>query len=206
MLMPTKPYFARKQAATMMLWSLVGIIAASKEVHHAIDTKKRAFRYDEWSGHVMAHVHHTCMKYDDSVSPRGSPFKPKRPQKFILNVMERCLPEAMQTDNGNADVSPDLFYRFNIDYWRRLFPSNDYSSVSVQLSVGDALQSVDSQSMDVVIIVQATLPEERPLHDAEAGHIVINDVKYQARVILCITLPSSGKRSRPAIFTAERFA
>ena len=188
-----------------MLWALVGVIAGCKELHHAIDQKTLPFRHDNWAGHILAHVHHTCMKYDDSHQPRGSPFRHKHNNAFLIKMLEQCMPSDMRQYQGSISDNPDLFFRFNVEYWHKLFPTNDYANVSVQPSVEEALSSVKPDETDVIIIVDKTFPQEQACAGAKRGHIAINTVNFEARVILCINA-SLDEGNRPASFVAKRFA
>ena len=79
------------------------------------------------------------MHHDDSHSPKGSPFKPKRSNKFILSQMEGCMPVTIRYFDGTVSDDPCLFLRYNFKYWHNLLLRGDYSSILICPSVTDAL-------------------------------------------------------------------
>lgn len=89
---PIPQYRGVQNQAMMMLWVLSSLISGCKELHSGIDKKTKPFRYDEWAGHMLAHIHNHCVKSDENRTPRGSPFRPTRDNSFILDVLEKSMP------------------------------------------------------------------------------------------------------------------
>ena len=193
--------------ANMIQWAVASCIVGCKEMHRAIDTKEMPFHHDHWSGHMMAHLHSACIKFDDCRTPKGSPFKPKRQSSFILKKMEKCLPLEMGNFNGEPDDSMQCYFRFGINYWRKLFPEDDFTSISIKSSIHEVTsdETLNPESKDVIIIVGTAVPSPTACPGAPRGHIVIGRYKYEAKVILSIDASRSTRNNAPYKFTADRF-
>ncbi|KAL7538852.1 hypothetical protein ACHAXR_012264, partial [Thalassiosira sp. AJA248-18] len=196
-------YEGRGGNATMIQWAVASAISGCTDLHKLVDQKNLPFHHENWAGHMLAHIHDKYMKHDNNTTPKGSPFKPKRSNKFILDVMERCLPDEMLDFNGTVEDDPECFYRFSLDYWRNLFSHNDYRGLSIQSSIGDVLTPgvVNVNNTDVIITVGSTCPNDY----ASAGSIAIDNVHYEARVVMSITATESVSESSPSKFEATRF-
>ena len=118
---PIRHYWGRDNSASMMLWAVSSAIAGCKELHSAIDKKSLPFRHNGWAGHMLAHVHHSCMKHENNHRPRLSPFNPASTNKFLLKSLETYMPPIMRGYDGTADEDPECYYRFNMQYWRNPF-------------------------------------------------------------------------------------
>ena len=207
---PVRCYQGKLEAtATMMQWAVTSAIVGCKELCQAMDKKNLPFHHNNWAGHMLAHVHGAYMKHEDSRTPKGTLFKPKRRSKFILAKMEDCLPVHMRNYTGTSASHPDLFYQFSLGYWRKLFPMNDYLSISIHQTVGTAVTDIDDSSkIDVIIVVGSDKPNEDCCEDlgAKPGEIIVGGEKYDARVLLCINADASEDgNSRRSKFVADRY-
>ena len=119
-------------------------------------------------------------------------------------MLKQCMPLDMCQYQGPISDNPDLFFRFNVEYWHNMFPTNAYTNVSVQQSVEEAFSSIKPDQTDVIIIVDKTFPQEQACAGVKCGHIAINTVDFEAKVILCINA-SLDEGNRPASFVAKRF-
>ena len=64
----------------------------------------------------------------------------------------------MRQYQGSISNNPDLFFRFNLEYWRNLFPTNDYAKISVQPSVEETLSIVKPDETDNASLEEGRLP------------------------------------------------
>ncbi len=76
-----------------------------------------------------------CLKYtkyaDVKVkSSSGSPFKAHENNTVqdILDRIKKFMPQDMVQFEGSPFIDRNLFYKFNIAYWRKLFQVADYPS------------------------------------------------------------------------------
>ena len=118
----TRSCFANGNTAAMMLWAVAGVALGCKELCRAIDQKSLPFHHSDWAGHLMAHVHHTCMKCNDCISPKESPFEPMCSNEFVPENMEECLPVEMTHFDGSAGDNPDSFFASMCLIGRTCFP------------------------------------------------------------------------------------
>ena len=235
----TSNYPGQGKAATMMQWALAGIIVGCKELHCAIDQKSRPFHYNDWAGHVLAHLHGHCMKSDDIAAPSGSPFKPgrKSDNTFVRTKIEMSMPNDMKNfirspagddidqpvwTSWNQEMK-SLYFRYNLQYWKNLFPQNDYTTISIhgylELFSGNQQQDqtieppnpnfagVDADKTNVIIVIgnTDTPPRENLDRNAKPGRILVGGFEYEARVIVCIDEPDPGGVIRQSTFSGRRY-
>ena len=86
----------------------------------------------------------------------------------------------MRYFEGTAADNMNLFYQFDVDYWKKKMSVQDYSTISIQSS---NVMSINRSDTNVIIIIWSTVPIEQPQDFVNAGHIMIYGEDYEARVI-----------------------
>jgi hypothetical protein len=127
-----------KGEPAMMLWALIGATMGCKDLYEAIAEKRLPFGYSGWEDHLFTHL---CLKYAKYAelkvkSSSGSPFKAYE-NNTVQNILDRItkfMPQDMvQFEESPFEGSPlidrNLFYKFNIAYWKKLFQVADYPSI-----------------------------------------------------------------------------
>ena len=192
-----------KGEPAMMLWVLIGAIMGCKDLYEAIAEKRLPFRYDGWEGHFLTHL---CLKYakyaDVNVkSSSGSPFKASQ-NNTVQNLLDRIkkfMPQDMLEFEGSSFEDRNLFFKFNIAYWRELFQVADYPSIGIVSSIEYAESSIGK---DIIIVVETEWQDiSHKIEDfVSIGHIV-----YEARVVIAIDA-EANETCRPGAFTGVRWA
>ncbi len=120
-----------KGEPAMMLWVLIGAIMGCKDLYKAIAEKRLPFQYNRWEGHLLTHL---CLKYakyaDVNVkNSSGSPFKANKNNTVqdLLDRIKKFMPQDMVEFVGSSFEDRNLFFKFNIAYWRELFHSRHAS-------------------------------------------------------------------------------
>ncbi len=137
--------------------------------------KRLPFRYDGWEGRLLTHL---CLKYtkyaDVKVkSSSGSPFKvyENNTVQDILSRIKKFMPQVMVQFEGSPFIDRNLFYKFNIAYWRKLFQVADYSSIDIVSRVEYVESGIGK---DIIIVVETERQDS--FHKIEdffsIGHIV----------------------------------
>lgn len=179
---PVSSYTKQKAGSpTMMLWSVAGAIIGCKELWFAMTQRNGPYRYDGWDGHMLSHLQSRYMRHDNVASPRGSPFLQSKDKaaKNMLELLDTYTPEDMTEYTGSYTSNPHLFYKFGVNFWRRLFPPDEFPLISIRSSTDFSLFSEQSPS-DVVIVVRNVKPT------AEHDKICVGDETYELRVIMCM--------------------
>lgn len=176
-----KPYMGRNGNATMMLWTVVGMVSACNMLHYSIDQKSIGHHYNNYSAYLLAHIHHHYMKHSDSTCPPKSPFSGKRSSSFLNQKLERCLPLSMMGDESD---NPESFYRFSFEYMKAIFPVRHYPNVRVCSTI-EEVQNDTSGTYSLEQDVFITVSKCRPSGEA---HFHFVGTKYEARVLIAITL------------------
>ncbi len=192
-----------KGEPAMMLWVLMGAIMGCKDLYEAIAEKRLPFRYDGWEGHFLTHL---CLKYakyaDVNVkSSSGSPFKASQNNSVqsLLDRIKKFMPQDMLEFEGSSFEDRNLFFRFNIAYWRELFQVADYPSIDIVSSIEYAVSSIGK---DIIIVVETDWQDiSHKIEDyVSIGHIV-----FEARVVIAIDA-EANETCRPGAFTGVRWA
>ena len=195
------PYRGKQKSASMIQWAVSSAIVGCKELHVAIDQKVCPFRHDNWAGHVLAHLHYSCMKFQESTKPKGSPFIPKRASAYIRDMMEKCLPEQLRDYEGTA-TDRKCFYKFNLEYWQNLFPLNDYTTISL----GDSVANVTvNDRTNVIIVVGESCPVADACAEANIGNIIKDGAEFESRVIMSFKASSAEDQLSRTKFEAVRY-
>ena len=194
-----KPYRMTKNCP-MMLWSLVGIVSACDELHYAID-QKYVHSYDNWTGHILAHIDTHYMKHSDNRVPRKTPFVGgKTTQSQLVELLEKCLPSSIRDADEDTDEN---HYRFNIEYFQNLFPPDHFPQISFHETLEEVMSKKDILSKDIIFVVGSKQPGGN-------GSFTIDNTKYECRVLLSLDIPGrkneDDPRQSPGKFTGERYA
>ena len=88
----------------------------------------------------------------------------------------------MRYFEGTAANNTNLFYQFDVDYWKKNLSVQDYSAISIQSPVINVMY-INRSDTNVIIIIWSTVPIEQPQDFVNAGHIMIYGEDYEARVI-----------------------
>ena len=88
-------YQGQNNSAQMMMWTLCGIVRACNAVHYAIDQKDEPHHYDNWTGHLLAHVDVTYMMHTKTQCPQKSPFPGRRSASLLREKIEKSMPSEM---------------------------------------------------------------------------------------------------------------
>ncbi len=113
-----------KGEPAMMLWVLIGATMGCKDLYKAITEKRLPFQYDGWEGHLLTHL---CLKYskyaDVKVKSSSGSLKASKNNTVqdILDRIKKFMPQDMVEFEGSPFIDRNLFYKFNIAYWRELF-------------------------------------------------------------------------------------
>ena len=97
------------------------------------------------------------------------------------------MPQDMVEFEGSPFIDRNLFYKFNIAYWRELFQVADYPSIDIVSSIEYAESSIGK---DIIIVVETEWQDF-----VSIGHIV-----YEARVVIAIDA-EANETCRPGAFT-----
>ncbi len=168
-----------------------------KDLYEAIAEKRLPFRYDGWEGHLLTHL---CLKYakyaDVNVkSSSGSPFKASKNNTVqgILDRIKKFMPQDMVEFEGSSFEDRNLFFKFNIAYWRELFQVADYPSIDIVSNIEYADSSIGK---DIKIVVETERQDRsHKIEDfVSIGHIV-----YEVRVVIA-TDAEANEACRPGIF------
>jgi hypothetical protein len=70
-------------------------------------------------------------------SSSGSPFKASQNNTVqdLLNRIKKFMPQDMVEFEGSSFKDRNLFFKFNITYWRDLFQVADYPSIDIVSSI-----------------------------------------------------------------------
>jgi hypothetical protein len=85
-------------------------------------------------------------------SSSGSPFKVSKNNTVqdILDRIRKVMPQDMVEFEGSPFIDRNLFYNFNIAYWRELFQVADYPSMDIVSNVEYAESSIGKDIINVV--------------------------------------------------------
>ena len=78
-------------------------------------------------------------------SSSGSPFKASQ-NNTVQNLLDRIkkfMPQDMLEFEGSSFEDRNLFFKFNIAYWRELFQVADYPSIDIVSSIEYAESSME---------------------------------------------------------------
>ena len=92
----------------MMIWTIGHIVSACNVVHYAIDQKDEPNHYDNWTGHLLAHVDTTYMMHTQNNCPKKLPFSGRRSVSSLRETIGRPMPSEMVSFDGT--VLDDLEY------------------------------------------------------------------------------------------------
>jgi len=181
----------------MMFWTLMGCLTSCKELWRAVDSKRRPFRYDSWEGYMLTHLAHHYLTYERISYPRNTPFKVRKSssQVAIMNKLLDLCPSWMAEFSGEyTEANAASYFMFDVEFWRTLFPSDDFDSISIHSRLADVTGSLSR----VVIVV------EQGVDDPVVGNTVyyVGGKTYELR---CVTylVPRSQVKS-PLHFDAVR--
>lgn len=176
-------YISRKGKPTMMLYCLAAVISGCKQLHCMIDRKSLPFHYDEWEGHMLAHLHGECMTFADPMKAGDSPFSCNIKEDRLMKFIEKRMPDEVSNYPADSYENPELFYRFNFNYWQSLFPRDLYPNLAL-LSCFDEACNIDTTSKTVIVVVDKERPFDRsgnPVNGLSVGSSF-----YESRVIVSI--------------------
>ena len=188
----------------MIQWALASVIAGCKEVFVGIDQKKMPFHFEGWEGYVLANIHRYCMLSEDNSTPKGSPFLPSKGNKFCNDKIRAFMPEDLSQSFGKLSDDLSCFHGFSIDFWKALFPEEDYSTFHIDSSLTNIIENpsvLDENVNKVIMIVgsQGSCPIS-----SESGRIMINDYLYEARVITTLH-KAQDQNDNPSNFIGRRY-
>ena len=69
-----------------MMFALAATTIGYKDLHFAMDQKDLTSHHKDWSGHMLAHLNSTYLRYGTSRNSNGSPFNPKRNKKTLKRL------------------------------------------------------------------------------------------------------------------------
>ena len=83
----------------------------------------------------------------------GSPFKASQNNTVqdMLDRIKKFMPQDMVEFEGSSFEDRNLFFKFNIAYWRELFQVADYPSIDIVSSIEYAESSIGK---DIIIVVE----------------------------------------------------
>jgi hypothetical protein len=106
-------------------------------------------------------------------SGSGSPFKASENNTVqdILDRIKKFMPQDMVEFEGSPFIDRNLFYKFNIAYWRELFQVADYPFIDIVSNVEYAESSIGK---DIMIVVETEKQDRsHKIKDfVSIGHIV----------------------------------
>ena len=175
-----KPYMGRNGNATMMLWTLVGMVSACNPLHYAIDQRVVGHHYNNYSGHLLAHINTQYMKHCVSTCPNKSPFSGSRSSSFLLSKLENSMPRNMIL--GDWDDGEERFFRFGLAYMESIFPSWEYPNIRVLPNIDLVLNdTAGSYSADLDVFI--TVSKSRPSGEA---NFCLDGKKFEAKVVIAL--------------------
>jgi len=193
-----KPYMAKAGRATMMLWTLVGMVSACNDLHYAIDQKRGGHRYDYHSGHLLAHINAHYMKHRDSKCPRKSPFNGRNSAASLLTKVEKSLPQDMRS----STESDESFYRFDLEYMKNLFVETEYPTVSVCSDISEVVREDGRYTDEKQVFI--TVGKRGP--EGEAS-FKLGPQTFEARVVISLEIEDGERDSlTPNHYIGRRFA
>ncbi len=174
-----------------------------KDLYEAIAEKRLPFRYDGWECHLLTHL---CLKYakyaDVNVkSCSGSPFKASTNNTVqdILDRIKKFMPQDMVEFEGSSFEDRNLFFKFNIAYWRELFQVAAYPFIDIVSNIEYAEFSIGK---DIIIVVE-TERQDRS-HNIE-NFVSIGHIVYEVRVVIAIDA-EANEACCPGAFKGVRWA
>ena len=200
---PVKHYDTTSFENTAMLWCLSGMVAGCADLHHAIDSKRSPHRWNGLSGNLLTHISSEYYRHRDAVTPQNSPFRTSSALCYVKEELCRLMPEEMVSFRGTAKEDMSLFFRLNADYMRNLFPTNEFTTISVHDSVEDIVANRTLLSEKEIFIVVSSKKPTGSAHfelPASSGYFPHRDY-YEARVVSAIS-PIDDSRN----FRGIRFA
>ena len=186
------PYATRGENSSMMLWLLAGIISACNHIHYAVDQKATPHAFDNFSGHILAHIDSQYMLHRDSGRIGKSPFGGKISATKLRKLLERRYTEPEDLS------SPESFYKFHIDYLKNLLPQTDYPTIGI---VGDNADEWDSLSNEEIVIQMGrTVPPPD-------GSRFVGGHRFEARAVTCVKASAdvTSASSRPGKYEGLRY-
>lgn len=173
----------------VMLWCLTGMVSGCAELHYAIDRKSLPHHCHGWTGNLLTHISCEYMKHRDARRPSENPFVKSEALGHVKTDLTRLMPLDMSTFDGEPSDDPGLFFRLNEDYFRSIFPSDDFRNVSVHDSVDTIISKSHLVSgHDIFIVVSSTEPTgESHFCLPTSLDNTIGNVKYEARVAIGIS-------------------
>lgn len=186
------PYATRGENSSMMLWLLAGIISACNNIHYAIDQRVTPHAFDNFSGHILAHIDSQYMLHRDSGRIGKSPFGGKISAAKLRKLLER------QYIEPEDSTSPESYYKFHIDYLRSLLPQTDYPTIGI---VGDNADEWDSLSNEEIVI---QMGRSLPSPD---GSRFVGGHRFEARAVTCVkaTANVTSASARPGKYEGLRY-
>ena len=200
------PYIGRGKSATMMTWVLCGIVSACGPLHYAVDQRITPHHYNDWTGHVLAHIDSNYMKHRDSRCPKKSPFNGKRNASSLRTVIEKSMPLEMAFYCGPYEEDPESFYKFSHEYVASLFHTVDFPNISVCRNIAEVIHGAVPRNTDKDILI--VVGKDRPHGQATVNLQGSPHIKYEARVVVAVSAPSrsDGSVSQPSCFEGVRYA
>ena len=188
----------------VMLWCLTGMVTGCAELHYAIDRKSRPHHCHGWTGNLLTHISCEYMKHRDARRPPENPFVGSEALGHVKSDLTRLMPSGMSTYDGKSSDDPSLFFRLNEDYFRSIFPSDDFQNVSVHDSVDTIISKSHLVSdKDIFIVVSSTEPAgESHFFLPTSLDNSIGNVKFEARVVIGISPLDDDSRK----FSGIRFS
>ncbi len=115
-------------------------------------------------------------------SSSGSAFKASKNNTVqdILNRIKKFMPQDMVEFEGSPFIDRNLFYKFNIAYWRELFQVANYPSIDIVSNVEYAESSIGK---DIIIVVET---ERQDISHKIEDFISIGHIVYEVRVVIAI--------------------
>ncbi len=106
-------------------------------------------------------------------SSSGSPFKASKYNTIqdILDRIKKFMPQDMVEFEGSSFKDRNLFFKFNIAYWRELFQVANYPSIEIVSNIEYAESSIGK---DIIIVVETERQDRsHKIKDfVSIGHII----------------------------------
>ena len=181
-----RSYVTKSGGAHMIMYAIVGMMSSCSELHYMVDQKVGVHSYKNWTGHILSHIHYDYMKHSDSKTVKGSPFCGSRDVQVLLNILGNELVNdltPMDANNTLGDVCKENYFKFGMQYFRSLFPPEEFPKLVFASSVNELLSSeVDVSMKDIIIIVGPNCPEGKT--DIECGPASMT--KFESRSVMAL--------------------
>ena len=205
-------YETNSRGAHMIMYAIVGMMSSCSELHYMVDQKLGVHSYKNWTGHILSHIDYEYMKHSDNEPVKKSPFRGKRDIQDLLNILENELVNDSTSMDANTvlgDVCKEKYFKFGMQYFRSLFPSEEFPKLVIASSLNELLSSeINLSTKDIIIIVGSECPEGKT--SIECGPASMT--KFEARFVMSLNGETPPVRTTGSeefgswIFSAQHYA